>query len=99
MIKGSEVIDPCPISVAADMIVTLSSEAMLTQGESALPVRSLANVAARASGLLSTKANDSPAAPIITCRRETEVFLDVVARFVVMAQASRAARSTARTMR
>src|SRR5262249_3924714 len=59
--------------------------AMLTQGESALPVRSLANVAARASGPLSTKANDNPAAPIITWRREIEVlFKDVVAIFVVV---------------
>jgi hypothetical protein len=63
------------------------SGAMLTQGESALPVRSLANVAARASGPLNTKANDNPAVPIITWRREIEVLLfkDLVATFVVMA--------------
>jgi hypothetical protein len=87
MIKGSEVIDPCPISVAADMMVMVPSGAMLTQGESALPVRSLANVAARASGPLNTKANDNPAVPIITWRREIEVLLfkDLVATFVVMA--------------
>src|SRR5215468_9159828 len=69
------------------MIVMLPSGAMLTQGESALPVRSLANVAARASGPFSTKANDSPAAPIITWRREIDVlFKDVMAIFVVMAR-------------
>ena len=32
MISGSEVIDPCPISVAADMMVIVPSVAMLTQG-------------------------------------------------------------------
>src|SRR5260221_14500013 len=98
-IKGSDVIDPCPISVAADMMVMEPWGAMLPQGERALPVRSVAKVAAGASGAPSTKANDSPAAPIITWRRETEVLLDVVVTFVVMAQASRVARSTARTMR
>ena len=40
MISGSEVIDPCPISVAADMMVIVPSVAMLTQGLSAVPVRS-----------------------------------------------------------
>ena len=37
MISGSEVIDPCPISVAADMMVIVPSGAMLTHGLSALP--------------------------------------------------------------
>ena len=32
MISGSEVIDPCPISVAADMIVMVPSVAMLIHG-------------------------------------------------------------------
>ena len=32
MIKGSDVIEPCPISVAADMMVTVPSVAMLTHG-------------------------------------------------------------------
>jgi hypothetical protein len=32
MISGSEVIDPCPISVAADMMVMVPSVAMLTTG-------------------------------------------------------------------
>ncbi len=40
MISGSEVIDPCPISVAGDMMVIVPSAAMLTHGLSALPVRS-----------------------------------------------------------
>ena len=35
MISGSEVIDPCPISVAADMMVIVPSGAMLTHGLSA----------------------------------------------------------------
>ncbi len=48
MISGSEVIDPCPISVAADMMVMVPSGAMLTHGLNALPTRSLASTAARA---------------------------------------------------
>ena len=32
MISGSEVIEPCPISVAADMMVIVPSGAMLTHG-------------------------------------------------------------------
>ena len=35
MISGSEVIDPCPISVAADMMVMVPSVAMLIHGLSA----------------------------------------------------------------
>ena len=38
MISGSEVIDPCPISVAADMIVMVPSVAMLIHGLSVWPV-------------------------------------------------------------
>src|SRR5262245_20310276 len=69
------------------MIVTVPSGAMLTQGESALPVRSMANVAACASGPPSTKANDNPAPPVITWRREIEVlFKDLVSILVVMAR-------------
>src|SRR6516225_395391 len=68
MINGSEVIDPCPISVAADMMVIVPSGAMLTQGLSSLPIRSLARTAASARSE-STIANESPAAPIMTCRR------------------------------
>ena len=37
MISGSEVIDPCPISVAADMMVMVPSGAMLTHGLRAWP--------------------------------------------------------------
>src|SRR5687767_12020444 len=70
MISGSEVIDPCPISVAADMMVIVPSVAMLIHGLIAVPVRSPDRTAAfRPSG--SAMANDRPAAPIITWRRET----------------------------
>src|SRR5262245_8892283 len=72
MIKGSEVIDPCPISVAADMMVMVPSGAMLTHGLSALPVRSVPGTAASARPM--AKANDRPAAPIITWRRESSEF-------------------------
>ena len=58
--------DPCPISVAAERMVMLPSGAMLTQGDSVLPVRSLATIAARATTPLSAKENESPAAPIMT---------------------------------
>ena len=65
MISGSEVIDPCPISVAADMMVIVPSVAMLIHGLIAVPVRSPERTAAlRPSG--SAMANDRPAAPIIT---------------------------------
>ncbi len=65
MISGSEVIDPCPISVAADMMVMVPSGAIDTHGLSALPVRSAASVAARAARPLSATAKVSPATPII----------------------------------
>ena len=65
MISGSEVIDPCPISVAADMMVMVPSVAMLTHGLSVWPVRSAASTAASARPP-NAMANDSPAAPIIT---------------------------------
>ena len=97
MISGSEVIDPCPISVAADMMVMVPSGAMLTQGLSALPDLSVATMAAPARTLSAT-AKDRPAAPIMICRRESGAFRSCI-RAWVMAQASRAARSTARTMR
>ena len=64
MISGSEVIDPCPISVAADMMVIVPSGAMLTHGLSACPVRSAASTAASARP--SANANERPAAPIMT---------------------------------
>src|SRR5207253_10932242 len=72
MISGSAVIDPCPISVAADMMVMVPSVAMLTHGFSALPARSAASTAASA-WPTPAMANVSPAAPIITCRRDSGI--------------------------
>src|SRR3954464_5679416 len=69
MIKGSEVIDPCPISVAADMIVIVPSGAMLIHGFMAWPVRSPASTAASAALPRSANANVRPAAPIMIWRR------------------------------
>src|SRR5215467_5332273 len=69
MISGSDVIDPCPISVAADIIVIAPSGAMLTHGLSDCPVLSLAIRAASAPPP-NAMPKDSPAAPIITWRRE-----------------------------
>ena len=65
MISGSEVIDPCPISVAADMMVMVPSVAMLTHGLIVWPARSAASTAASARPR-ARMANDRPAAPIIT---------------------------------
>ncbi|MGC1970709.1 MAG: hypothetical protein WA712_05220, partial [Pseudolabrys sp.] len=68
MISGSDVIDPCPISVAADMIVMVPSVAMLIQGFIALRGPSPERAAAfRLFG--AAIANVNPAAPIITWRR------------------------------
>ena len=67
MISGSEVIDPCPISVAADMIVIVPS------GRDAHPrAQRLAGALGRERRRArvrpsSATANDSPAAPIMTC--------------------------------
>src|SRR5256885_7045622 len=69
MINGSEVIEPCPISVAADIMVIVPSVPMLIHGLSAVPVVSLPRTAASAPA--SVKANESPAAPIMTWRRES----------------------------
>src|SRR5215467_13115467 len=69
MISGSEVIDPCPISVAADIIVIAPSGPMLIHGLSVCPVLSPAIRAASAPPP-NAMPNDSPAAPIITWRRE-----------------------------
>src|SRR5713101_5268566 len=72
IISGNEVMDPCPISVAGDMIVMVPSVEMLTHGLIALPVRSAASTAATARPLApSATANERPVAPIITSRRET----------------------------
>ena len=65
MISGSEVIDPCPISVAADMMVIVPSGAMLIHGLNACPVRWPASTEASACPP-SAIANVIPAAPIIT---------------------------------
>src|SRR5438552_7577588 len=70
MINGSEVIDPCPISVAADMMVVVPSGAMLTHGLSSWPTRSAAGTAASARPR-KAMANERPAAPIMTWRRES----------------------------
>src|SRR4249919_362381 len=72
MISGSEVIDPCPISVAADMMVMVPSVAMLTHGFIAVPARSADRTAAPARPV-AAMANVSPAAPIITWRRDSLV--------------------------
>ena len=65
MISGSDVIDPCPISVAADMIVMVPSVAMLIQGFIAVTGTFAGkNGRLRLSG--TATANVNPAAPIIT---------------------------------
>ena len=66
MISGSEVIDPCPISVAADMMVIVPSVAMLTHGFSACAGALGRREPRRRRGPSSAMANDRPAAPIIT---------------------------------
>ena len=66
MMSGSAVIDPWPISVAADMMVIVPSGAIDTHGDIALPTRSLAVVAANAAGPSIAIANDRPAAPSMT---------------------------------
>src|SRR5215470_6359125 len=73
MISGSEVIDPCPISVAADMMVTVPSVAMLIHGLITWPVRASASTAASSGRMV--KANESPATPSISWRRVKSVLL------------------------
>src|SRR3954470_19339410 len=68
MISGSDVIEPWPISVAADMMVIVPSVAMLIHGLSTLPLRSLPSTAACAPR--SANANERPAAPIMIWRRD-----------------------------
>ena len=59
--------DPCPISVAGDMMVIVPSVAMLTHGLSAVPVRSPASAAAATLRLApSAVAKVRPATPIMT---------------------------------
>src|SRR3954462_7799776 len=81
MISGSEVIDPCPISVAADMMVMVPSGAMLIHGLSVCPDRSVASTATP-SGPDSATANDNPAAPIMIWRRETGVAIFLMCLFM-----------------
>ena len=66
MISGSEVIDPCPISVAADMMVMVPSVAMLTHGLNASAGCARPPSTAASARPRSAMANVSPAAPIIT---------------------------------
>src|SRR6201995_5481499 len=70
-INGSEVNDPCPISVAGAMIDISPLGAMLTHGLNGVPATSGASVAARPdlSGPTET-ANVRPAIPIMKPRRE-----------------------------
>src|SRR5215510_12064035 len=69
MMRGSEVIEPCPISVAADMIVMVPSGVIDTHGLKTLPARSATSVAARAA-LPASTAKVRPAAPTMTWRRD-----------------------------
>ncbi len=99
MIRGSEVIDPCPISVAADMMVIVPSGAMLTHGLRALPAPSAASVAARAMPLRpSASAKEKPAAPTMTWRRDRDELEFSGATWRVMAQTSGTARESAHKM-
>src|SRR5262245_65992909 len=70
MSRGSEVMEPCPISVAADMLRIGPPGAIETQGLSALPARSAASVAARAALPAKATAKVRPAAPTMTWRRD-----------------------------
>ncbi len=64
MISGSEVIVPCPISTAADMMVIVPSVPMLIHGLSVSPVCCFASIVATLVPS-SAMANDRPAAPIM----------------------------------
>src|SRR5204863_151119 len=70
MSKGSEVMGPCPSSGAGDMIVIVPLVAMLTQGLSVLPARSVARepaVAGRSTPSATAKVR--PATPSMSWRR------------------------------
>ena len=98
--RGKDVIDPWPISIAGDMIEIVPSVAMLTHGLSDFPSIAADVTAAPATEeRASTMAKVNPAAPIITSRRDREPCEISGAMCVAMAQPSRAARSMARTMR
>src|ERR1700761_5047882 len=89
-INGSEVNDPCPISVAGAMIEISPLGAMLTHGLKGVPTASPsgARVAPAASGAAvaaradlsapTVKANVSPPIPTMKPRRETPVFGSVI---------------------
>src|SRR5258707_2284374 len=83
MISGKAVSDPCPISVAADMIVIVPSAEMLIHGFitctcPAGPAASTAALAARPA----TKANERPAAPTIIWRRDNSTSNALVCLFI-----------------
>ena len=65
MISGSEVIDPCPISTAADMMVIVPSVPMLIHGLSVLHPSAALRASSATLVPSSAMANDRPAAPII----------------------------------
>src|SRR5580704_9755342 len=66
-ISGIDVIDPCPISTAGDMIVIVPSAAIVTHGLSGAAVAARALPAAVTSPSATAKVN--PAAPTISWRR------------------------------
>jgi hypothetical protein len=79
------------------MIAAVSSVAIVTQGFIVLPVPSGPSTAALAASPMA-KAKVAPAAPIMKSRRDGAASV-VRSMWMVMAQASFAARSMARTMR
>src|ERR1700739_3777198 len=96
-INGSEVNDPCPISVAGAMIDISPLGAILTHGLNAIPETLGASVAACPNlSRPPATANVRPAIPIMKPRRENPVFGQAI---WFTAQASRDARSMARKMR
>src|SRR6201993_3675699 len=96
-INGSEVNDPCPISVAGTMIDISPLGAILTHGLNGVPALSGARVAALTNlASPAAMAKVMPAIPVMKPRRENPVFGRDI-RF--MAQLSREARSMARRMR
>src|ERR1700761_6811689 len=74
-INGSEVNDPCPISVAGAMIDISPLGAILTHGLNGVPALSDASVAALTSlASPAAMANVMPAIPIMKPRRENPSF-------------------------
>jgi hypothetical protein len=98
-ISGSEVSEPCPISAAGDMIATTSSVAIVTHGLIFVPDTSDPTAAAAAAPMSPrAMAKENPAAPTMNWRRDGAQSVER-SKWIVMAQASFAARSMARTMR